>query len=67
MSGPVWTRCQTRPLSQEFDTELVNTWIKKCDQKHSAVCSPPSEVLPTRILDVGSNEQPVLRLIDGKE
>ncbi|OTA97363.1 hypothetical protein M434DRAFT_65855, partial [Hypoxylon sp. CO27-5] len=48
---------------------LANLWLKRCLSSHSrcTIITYPSPALPTRVLDVGKEGEPLeIRLVDGK-
>ncbi|KAL7929142.1 heterokaryon incompatibility protein domain-containing protein [Trichoderma chlorosporum] len=58
------------PYSTQFDDPMVfsrlQTWIDNCCEKHThSICQSPSEqVLPTRVIDLGSGKRPEPKLVE---
>ncbi|KAF4865093.1 Proline-rich receptor-like protein kinase PERK9 [Colletotrichum siamense] len=50
----------SQPLS-DFQITLFKEWLRVCDEEHNHQFESEVE-LPTRVLDVGTNENPILRL-----
>jgi hypothetical protein len=56
----------------ETHFEIIRQWLASCDKNHKGLCIPvPADAgtmaLPTRLLDVGDADSPVIRLVETKE
>jgi Heterokaryon incompatibility protein (HET) len=45
----------SKDLSSEKCMQLASKWIKDCQENHSGCKQPPSTLLPSRVIDVGSD------------
>ncbi|KAI0103824.1 hypothetical protein GGR51DRAFT_523569 [Nemania sp. FL0031] len=55
-----------QPGTQEF-FHLIKIWLQDCDDDHPQCCTTGQIPLPTRLIDVGTNGSPELRLIETRE
>lgn len=60
-----------RPLEPDSASspslDFVDSWLRKCTTEHHAGrCSEESTVLPTRVLDIGSDGD-IIKLVDGTD
>jgi hypothetical protein len=54
-----------RPGSKTFFS-ITKLWLEDCDANHTG-CQGLSQSLPTRLIDVGTADAPVLRLVETKQ
>ncbi len=51
----------------QVQTAILNEWLRSCDETHGCVSEGGingNDTLPTRLLDIGSSSEPILRLVD---
>ncbi|KAL9618622.1 MAG: hypothetical protein Q9160_006663 [Pyrenula sp. 1 TL-2023] len=54
--APKWIMRAIEPSAREQGSfDVVDAWLRRCLDDHT--CSPPSLVLPTRVIDVGSESE----------
>jgi hypothetical protein len=53
-----------RDLKMELVADLIRYWHQRCVGDHEFCCDNQGSTVPTRLLDIGSAEQPSIRLIE---
>ncbi|KAK9419821.1 putative HET-domain-containing protein [Seiridium unicorne] len=53
-------------VGSEMYFELLSSWLRYCDENHPECQSPTNAPLPSRLIDVGSEQVPALRLYETK-
>lgn len=47
--------------------EIAKQWVDSCEKHHGKCRAAPSAFIPTRLIDLGIEKVPKLRLVDGKD